>query len=175
MILGGITSMWNWVYSTSFNHEHKYMFSTVIQIINNAWNTINTAALYTPVATTYRHFKTHYCKSLREHYINTKMSNTTKKNQAYVVDALTATVDRLQSELNINTQNVSTIANTQDQMLAQPEVYSTHYVPSVVSTTTATTPSGLANSATDQRLDKIESMLQKLMQNQNQNPQRNSN
>ena len=110
-----------------------------------------------------------------EHYINMKLSNSTKKNQAHAVYALTATVDRLQSELEINTQNVSTIANTQDQMLAQPEAYSTHYVPSVVSATTATTPSGLANSATDQRLDKIESMFQQFMQqHQNRNQQRNS-
>uniref|UniRef100_A0A7S4ASS2 Uncharacterized protein n=1 Tax=Pseudo-nitzschia australis TaxID=44445 RepID=A0A7S4ASS2_9STRA len=61
--------------------------------------------------------------------------------------------------MDIARQNVSTIASTQDHMLAQPEAYSTHYVPSVVSTTTGTTPSGLAHSATDQHLNKIESMF----------------
>jgi len=91
------------------------------------------------------------------------------------MDALTATVGRLQSEMEINRRNVSTIANIQDQMLAQPEAYSTHYIPSVVSATTVTTPSGLVNSAIDQRLDKIESMFQQLMQQQqNRNQQRSS-
>uniref|UniRef100_A0A7S4EJC5 Uncharacterized protein n=1 Tax=Pseudo-nitzschia australis TaxID=44445 RepID=A0A7S4EJC5_9STRA len=153
----------------------KTVDSTVMQIIDNAWDTISTTALYTLVATTYQNFKDQYCKSLREHYINTKLSNTKKNNQAYTVDALTATVGQLQSKSEINRQNVSTIVNTQDQMLTQPEAYSTHYVPSVVSATTATTPSGLANSATDQRLDKIKSMFQQFMQQQqNRNQQRNS-
>uniref|UniRef100_A0A7S4AT42 Uncharacterized protein n=1 Tax=Pseudo-nitzschia australis TaxID=44445 RepID=A0A7S4AT42_9STRA len=103
------------------------------------------------------------------------MSNSKKNNQAYAMDALTATVGRLQSEMEINRRNVSTIANIQDQMLAQPEAYSTHYIPSVVSATTVTTPSGLVNSAIDQRLDKIESMFQQLMQQQqNRNQQRSS-
>mmetsp|Transcript_9748 Transcript_9748/g.21040 ORF Transcript_9748/g.21040 Transcript_9748/m.21040 type:complete len:101 (-) Transcript_9748:207-509(-) len=92
------------------------------------------------------------------------MSNSKKNNQAYAMDALTATVGRLQSEMEINRRNVSTIANIQDQMLAQPEAYSTHYVPSVVSATTATTPSGLANSAADTRFDKIEGSIESLVQ-----------
>mmetsp|Transcript_27576 Transcript_27576/g.57792 ORF Transcript_27576/g.57792 Transcript_27576/m.57792 type:complete len:157 (+) Transcript_27576:468-938(+) len=49
-------------------------------------------------------------------------------------------------------------------MLTQPEAYSTHYVPSVVSATTATTPSGLAHSAVDNRLDKMEGMIQSIQQ-----------
>eukprot|EP00532_Pseudo-nitzschia_australis_P000940 CAMPEP_0168195824 /NCGR_PEP_ID=MMETSP0139_2-20121125/20112_1 /TAXON_ID=44445 /ORGANISM="Pseudo-nitzschia australis, Strain 10249 10 AB" /LENGTH=134 /DNA_ID=CAMNT_0008119805 /DNA_START=33 /DNA_END=435 /DNA_ORIENTATION=- len=99
--------------------------------------------------------------------MNTQLTNTTKGSHAYAVDALTATVDQLWTEIDMNQQNVNTIVSTQNQMLAQPEqAYSTHYVPSVVSATTATTPSGLANSATDQRLDKIKSMFQQFMQQQ---------
>ena len=77
---------------------------------------------------------------------------------------ITAILDQLQSKVELNTQNVHTIVNTQDQMLAQPEAYYTHYVPSVVSATTATTPSGLANSAADTRFDKIESTIESLVQ-----------
>ena len=131
-----------------------------MQITDNEWTKIGAAALYTPPATTYRNFKEHYCQGLWEYYINSQMTSTSKKDHVYAVDALTATVGRLQSEVDINRQNVSTIASTQDQMLAQPEAYSTHYVPSVVSATTATTPSGLVNTATDQCLDKIERMFQ---------------
>jgi len=80
-------------------------------------------------------------------------------------------------QIDLNTQNVHTIANTQDQILAQLEAYSTHYVPSVVSATTATTPSGLAHSAADTRFDKlggsIESIVQQLrMLSQNQHHNR---
>mmetsp|Transcript_17725 Transcript_17725/g.36779 ORF Transcript_17725/g.36779 Transcript_17725/m.36779 type:complete len:151 (-) Transcript_17725:383-835(-) len=141
----------------------KVVDSTVMQIMDNVWTKISTTALYTPAATTYRNFKEHYCQGLGEYCINSQMTSTGKKDQAYAVDALTATVGRLQSGVDINRQNVSTIASTQDQMLAQPEANSTHYISSVVSATTATTPSGLANSATDQRLDKIESMFQQFM------------
>ena len=63
-----------------------------------------------------------------------------------------------------NIQHVHTIASTQDQMLVQLEAYSTHYVPSVVSATTATTPSGLANSAADTRFDKLEGSIESLVQ-----------
>jgi len=156
----------------------KVVDSTVIQIMDYEWTRIGAAAPHTPPATTYRNFKKHYCQGLREYYINSQMTSTSKKDHAYAEDALTATVGHLQSEVDINRQNVSTIASTQDQMLTQPEAYSTHYVPSVVSSTTATTPSGLANSATDQRLDKLESMLQQLMQvfnNLNQQSSHSSN
>eukprot|EP00532_Pseudo-nitzschia_australis_P007339 CAMPEP_0168177208 /NCGR_PEP_ID=MMETSP0139_2-20121125/8304_1 /TAXON_ID=44445 /ORGANISM="Pseudo-nitzschia australis, Strain 10249 10 AB" /LENGTH=238 /DNA_ID=CAMNT_0008096189 /DNA_START=199 /DNA_END=917 /DNA_ORIENTATION=+ len=145
-----------------------------MQIIDNAWATIKAASPYAPATTTYRNFKAHYGKKLREYYIDSKASN--KKHQAYAVDEITAALDQLQSKVELNTQHVHTIANTQDQMLAQPEAYSTHYVPSVVSATTATTPSGLANSAADTRFDKIESTIESLvqqlrMQNQNRNQQ----
>ena len=63
-----------------------------------------------------------------------------------------------------NTQHVHIIASTQDQMLAQPEAYSTHYVPSVVSATTATTPSRLANSAADTCFEKLEGSIETLVQ-----------
>jgi len=96
-------------------------------------------------------------------------------NQAYAVDALSDTVSQLQNELNITQDNVCSLANTQDQMLAQPEAYSTHYVPSVVSASTATTPSGLAHSAVDNRLDKMEGLIQQLVQHQLQGTQSTSN
>jgi len=140
----------------------KTVDSTVMQIINNAWALNKTALSYAPTTTIYRTFKAHYCKNLREYYINTKVSS--KKHQAHVIYALTATVDQLQTKVERNTQNVHTIANTQDQMLAQPEAYSTHYVPSVVSATTATTPSGLANSATDTGFDKLEGSIESIVQ-----------
>uniref|UniRef100_A0A7S4EIH8 Uncharacterized protein n=1 Tax=Pseudo-nitzschia australis TaxID=44445 RepID=A0A7S4EIH8_9STRA len=61
-------------------------------------------------------------------------------------------------------------------MLDQPETYSTHLVPSVVSATMATTPSGLANSAADTRFDKLEGLIESIVQqlralSQNQNRQ----
>uniref|UniRef100_A0A7S4ASS5 Uncharacterized protein n=1 Tax=Pseudo-nitzschia australis TaxID=44445 RepID=A0A7S4ASS5_9STRA len=69
--------------------------------------------------------------------------------------------------MDITQQNVSTIASTKDQILAQPEAYSAHYIPSVVvSATKATTPSGLAHSAVDHQLDKIEGMFQQILQQQ---------
>jgi len=101
-------------------------------------------------------------KSLREYYIDSKASN--KKHQAYAVDEITAALDQLQSKVELNTQHVHILANTQDQMLAQPEAYSTHYVPSVVSVTTATTPSELANSAADTRFDKLEGSIESIVQ-----------
>mmetsp|Transcript_1550 Transcript_1550/g.3135 ORF Transcript_1550/g.3135 Transcript_1550/m.3135 type:complete len:82 (-) Transcript_1550:281-526(-) len=54
--------------------------STVMQIIDNAWAIINTASPYVQATTAYRNFKAHYCKRLREYYINTKASNTTRNN-----------------------------------------------------------------------------------------------
>uniref|UniRef100_A0A7S4EHQ0 Uncharacterized protein n=2 Tax=Pseudo-nitzschia australis TaxID=44445 RepID=A0A7S4EHQ0_9STRA len=140
----------------------KTVDSTFMQIIDNAWAISKAASPYAPATTTYRDFKAHYCKSLREYYTNTKASN--KKHQAHAVDEITATLDQLQSKADLNTQNVHTIANTQDQMLVQPEAYSTHYVPSVVSVTTATTPSELANSAADTRFDKLEGSIESIVQ-----------
>ena len=130
----------------------KAVDTTVMQIIDNGWAIAKASLKYAPTSTVFRAFKTHYSKHLRENYINTKTNG--KRQQAHAVEALTATIEQLQTKVDNNAAEVArnahqvhTIANTQDQMLAHPEAYSTHYVPSVVSATTATTPSGLANSA----------------------------
>jgi len=154
----------------------KSMDSTVMQIIDNAWAITKTASRYALATTIYRNFKAHYCKNLREYYINTKSS--TRKHQAppIAVDEITARMDQLQTKVDRNTQNVHTIANTQDQMLEQPKAYSAQFVPSLVSTIMATTPSGLANSAADMRFDKLEGSIESIVQqlralSQNQNRQ----
>eukprot|EP00532_Pseudo-nitzschia_australis_P008137 CAMPEP_0168177398 /NCGR_PEP_ID=MMETSP0139_2-20121125/8426_1 /TAXON_ID=44445 /ORGANISM="Pseudo-nitzschia australis, Strain 10249 10 AB" /LENGTH=464 /DNA_ID=CAMNT_0008096433 /DNA_START=46 /DNA_END=1440 /DNA_ORIENTATION=- len=155
----------------------KVIDSTVMQLIDNAWTTLSTASLYSPPDEVYRQFKVHYCKGLWEYYHNMQGSRGNRKNQAYAVDALSDTVSQLQNELSLTQDNVCSIANTQDQMLAQPESYTTQYVPSVVSATTASTPSGLAHSAVDNRLDKLEGLFQQLVQQQlqgNQSTARNN-
>ena len=152
----------------------KVVDSTVMQLIDNARTTHSTTTLYSPPGLTYCNFKAHYCKGLREHYNNMQVSRGNRKNQAYAVDALSDTVSQLQNKLSITQDNVCSIANTQDQMLAQPEAHSTQYVPSVVSATTASTPSGLAHSAIDNRLDKIEGLIQQLVQHQLQGNQNNT-
>ena len=148
----------------------KVIDSTVMQIMDNAWTTISGAHLYSTPETTYRLFKAHYCKALREHYHNTQ-NNRDRKNQAYAVNsALNDTISQLQHELSLTQDNVCSIANTQDQMLAQPEAFAARYVPSVVSTTTDSTPSGMALSTLDTRLDKLENLFQRMLQNQLQGP-----
>eukprot|EP00532_Pseudo-nitzschia_australis_P011844 CAMPEP_0168222212 /NCGR_PEP_ID=MMETSP0140_2-20121125/10456_1 /TAXON_ID=44445 /ORGANISM="Pseudo-nitzschia australis, Strain 10249 10 AB" /LENGTH=184 /DNA_ID=CAMNT_0008151611 /DNA_START=273 /DNA_END=824 /DNA_ORIENTATION=+ len=109
--------------------------------------------------------------------MNTQLTNTTKGSHAYAVDALTATVDQLWTEIDMNQHNVNTIASTQNQMLAQLEqAYSTHYVPSVVSaSTTTSTPSSLANSAMEQQSDKLDQMFQQFLQQQINNTTRHLN
>ena len=101
----------------------KAVDPTVMQIIDNGWAIAKASLKYAPLSTVYRAFKTHYSKHLRETYINTKASG--KRHQAHVVDALTATVEQLQSKVDHNTAEVArnahqvhTIASTQDQMLA---------------------------------------------------------
>ena len=151
----------------------KVVDTTVMQIIDNGWAIQKVSLKYAPTSTVYRAFKTHYSKHLRDYYINAKASG--KRHQAHAVDALTATVEQLQARVDHNAAKVArnahqvhTIASTQDQMLAHPEAYSTHYVPSVVSATTATTPSGLANSALinsdDNRFTKLEGTVDTLVQ-----------
>ena len=149
----------------------KVIDSTVMQIMDNAWTTISAAHLYSTPETTYRQFKARYCKALREHHHNTQSSRENRKNQAYAVDAvLSDTISQLQNELSLTQDNVCSIANTQDQMLTQPEAFAARYVPSVVSTTTESTPSGLALSTLDTRLDKLESLFQRMVQHQLQGP-----
>uniref|UniRef100_A0A7S4EJ73 Uncharacterized protein n=1 Tax=Pseudo-nitzschia australis TaxID=44445 RepID=A0A7S4EJ73_9STRA len=143
----------------------KVVDSTIMQIIDNEWVKSGANALHTTSpSTTYKNFKEYFCRGLHEY-----PAIATKGFHAYAVDALTASVDQLRTEADLNRHNVSTIASsTQDQMLAQPEANSTPYVPSVVSISATTTPSGLANSAgvMEQSLDKLDKMFQQYLQQQ---------
>mmetsp|Transcript_12738 Transcript_12738/g.26837 ORF Transcript_12738/g.26837 Transcript_12738/m.26837 type:complete len:214 (-) Transcript_12738:495-1136(-) len=100
--------------------------------------------------------------------MNIQHNTTTKGSYTYAVDAFTATVDQVRTDMDTNIHNIHTIANTQDQLLAQPDpTYATHYVLSLVSASTSTTtPSDRVNRAMEQRLKKLYQMFQQFFQQQ---------